>query len=99
MQKQKVTSYDTLGKYGECMDFTTFQSKLHNIFDLVKIIIRFGHLTITWFEKESFTLITFMRSLKIAFSFTILVPCYVTWMCSCDKKIKTCYNVDAHVWN
>lgn len=59
------------------MDFTTFQSKLHNILDLVKIIMRFGHLTLHDFEKESFTLMTFMRSLKFAFSFTILVPGYV----------------------
>ncbi len=99
MQKQKVTSYDTLGKYGKCMDFTTFQRKLHNILYLVKIIMRFGHLTLNDFEKESFTLMTFMRSLKIAFSFTILVPCYVIWMYSCDKNIITCYNVDAHVLN
>ncbi len=52
MQKQKVTSYDTLGKYGQSMDFTTFQSKLHNILDLVKNIMRFGHLTLHDLRKK-----------------------------------------------
>jgi hypothetical protein len=52
VQKQKVTSYETLGKYAKCMDFTTFQNKLHNILDLVKIIIRFGHLKLHDLRKK-----------------------------------------------